>query len=628
MKFLNSLMMLIPILGIGKLASAQCTTGTLYPNAFYVAPATQSPVVIISDAYTGEYSIISEVAASTSYRFTSSVATDYFTVVDNSTLAVMGSGVSPLIVTTTSTNNLRVYRHSNSLCATQSLDRTISIGCSSCPATLPVNDNACGAITIPVTLGAPTNRISGYMGGATLSSGTPAGGATCATDVSPDIWFKFVAPASGNVTLQMFYPSNPAISYVDPSLSVYTGGDPCSGNLTTYVNCNDDENTSGNIYTPLIALTALTGGSTYYVKVTKYLGSTDKMIIAAFEPSLLPITSLTACQNTVVNISATSNNLWGAVPVVDASGNRICNIFPQGNTMGNVNISTNVNTGPVRQDGNGKYYLNRSFTITPTTQPTTPVDLNFFITTSDFTTLQAVDPTLTAITSLNTTKNQKSCGLQPSTGPVITNFGGAAYSTLGYILGLTTTSFSTFYLHTGTIPLPVNIISFDAKATRDEQVKTVWNVEGESDVKQYIIQKSVDNKTWSDIGIVKAVESNVYDFLDAKPGNGRFYYRIAVVDNNESISYSQVRIVNLGTSVGNLSLFPNPATDLIFIDGSADKKVSVTFFDALGKTVYVTTTDGNSLKNQGIDISKLNPGSYSVQIKGENDFTTMRFVKQ
>ncbi|MBK6373829.1 MAG: hypothetical protein IPF67_11810 [Saprospiraceae bacterium] len=79
------------------------------------------------------------------------------------------------------------------------------------------------------------------------------------------------------------------------------------------------------------------------------------------------------------------------------------------------------------------------------------------------------------------------------------------------------TSFSTFYLHGGLVPLPVNILSFDAKSLNNKTVQLTWNVAAEVDVKEYIVERSNDNRNWSAIGTVKASQKSTYGFNDNSP---------------------------------------------------------------------------------------------------------------
>ena len=77
-----------------------------------------------------------------------------------------------------------------------------------------------------------------------------------------------------------------------------------------------------------------------------------------------------------------------------------------------------------------------------------------------------------------------------------------------------------------------------------------------------------------------------------------------------------------------ISLFPNPASDLITIHAS-----NYSYFDAykimdLNGRVIIEDAFGNNNGNAIIDISNLNNGFYIVNLLGENEFSTATFIKK
>ncbi|WP_445748917.1 T9SS type A sorting domain-containing protein [Polaribacter sp.] len=73
-----------------------------------------------------------------------------------------------------------------------------------------------------------------------------------------------------------------------------------------------------------------------------------------------------------------------------------------------------------------------------------------------------------------------------------------------------------------------------------------------------------------------------------------------------------------------ISVFPNPANDLLQLRGIENTKISqVTISNVLGKKVLATS----NLKNNSIDISNLNAGIYILSISSENSQKRMKFIK-
>ncbi len=187
---------------------------------------------------------------------------------------------------------------------------------------------------------------------------------------------------------------------------------------------------------------------------------------------------------------------------------------------------------------------------------------------------------------------------------------------------------STFNISaSGSTALPVTILSFNAKAVNEKSVNLTWNVADEINVKEYIVERSNDNASWTAIGSVNATQKPAYAFNDNSPLKGINYYRLAIKDLNASVAFSQVRSVNFSGRAG-LTLYPNPSNDRIFVSGSTDKNVVISVYNEVGQIVNTLSTSGETISGHGIDVSKLLPGAYSIQIKGEASVNTMRFIKQ
>ena len=154
----------------GSFACAQCIATTKFPASNYTIPASCTPYTITASNYAGEYNEGATPAASTTYVFTSSVATDWLTITDGSN-NVIQFGNTPQTITTSSTPpaQLRCHVHTNSGCGTQNSNRTTKITCTSCsgpgaPACPTLTSPANGATSIvllpTLTWGVATNAVS------------------------------------------------------------------------------------------------------------------------------------------------------------------------------------------------------------------------------------------------------------------------------------------------------------------------------------------------------------------------------------------------------------------------------------------------------------------------------------
>ncbi len=165
------------------------------------------------------------------------------------------------------------------------------------PITTP--DDCIGAEPLPVGDGSCTDPVIGTNDNAT-DSGIPH---SCAFYVDNDVWFSFVAPQSGEVTIE----TSEDIAAFDTGVSIY---DACGG---TELYCDDDGATTPGNYS-LIVATGLTPGQTYYVAVWEYGGGTvGTFNICAWDPNPTctppadPVLDIVdnACPVTTGSISAT-----------------------------------------------------------------------------------------------------------------------------------------------------------------------------------------------------------------------------------------------------------------------------------------------------------------------------------
>jgi len=490
----------------------------------------------------------------------------------------------------------------------------------------PVNDECATAIVLTATNGLPTSIVVGDVGGATASVGVPTG--SCSTFSNTlDVWYTFNVPASGSALVELFAVGGTSNGDNDYSLQAFSGS---CGSLV-YVSCDEDgsDYPTPSDYLPSLSLSAQTPGNPIYLRVRKSTSSSqNKFSIGVSDPTVLIPIATGECLPSSVTISPASGNAFRFVPLLDASGGIVAEVYPYGQDLGVVSSSVHHNVGAVRTDGNGIKYMDVDHKISVTIQPTVAVDIALYVSASDLSLLMAADPAVTGIGDIKTTKTDNACGSNPSTGgTLLSNYASFTRTDGVAAVAFSPASFSNFYLHGGLTPLPVNILSFDAKALNNKTVQLTWNVAAEVDVKEYIVERSNDNRNWSAIGTVKASQKSTYGFNDNSPVSGVNYYRLAVKDVNASVAYSDIRTVNF-SGKGNMALYPNPANNTLYVSGTDDKNVVVSIYNEVGQIVNTLSSNGETIRTGGIDVSQLLPGAYSIQVKGESGLTTMRFVKQ
>ncbi len=105
-----------------------------------------------------------------------------------------------------------------------------------------------------------------------------------------------------------------------------------------------------------------------------------------------------------------------------------------------------------------------------------------------------------------------------------------------------------------------------------KNVAVNWTTANEVDVRHFNIQRSINKKDFINVGKVLAnnKSSNEYGFIDdirsVELGIRNLYYRIESVDKDGRKQYSEIRNVTLGNRDGGLSVYPNPAKDVVTVE--------------------------------------------------------------
>ena len=111
-------------------------------------------------------------------------------------------------------------------------------------------------------------------------------------------------------------------------------------------------------------------------------------------------------------------------------------------------------------------------------------------------------------------------------------------------------------------PLPVTITNVKAY-TKNESIAVEWNVENETGIKNYTVEKSPDGTTGFVPSHVIAANNvalaNNYTWLDGQPLAGYNYYRIKSMAIDGRVQYSKVVSVWEGDSKSGISVYPNPS---------------------------------------------------------------------
>lgn len=135
--------------------------------------------------------------------------------------------------------------------------------------------------------------------------------------------------------------------------------------------------------------------------------------------------------------------------------------------------------------------------------------------------------------------------------------------------------------------LPVEWLSFTGQWV-DKTAQLNWQTATESGSGYFDVERHNMTGGWQAIGQVAAAGESLtpmsYDFLDGEPGAANpILYRLRQVDLDGSFTYSEVISLARRAAEGDITLYPNPARDYLFVEGLPAGTFTIT--DVAGREV-------------------------------------------
>jgi hypothetical protein len=172
-------------------------------------------------------------------------------------------------------------------------------------------------------------------------------------------------------------------------------------------------------------------------------------------------------------------------------------------------------------------------------------------------------------------------------------------------------AFSDFAIGRGVAVLSVDLLDFKAKPV-GKTAELTWKVANEKDFDNYTIEFSTDGMKFVEIGKVKAANLNTYKFIHNTPSVGVNYYRLKMINDDETYTFSNIEAVLISDKEDiNILVYPNPAVNEISILSNSEIEF-VKIYDALSREII--NTEVNSL-TKTLDISTLAKGTYVLMFE-------------
>ncbi len=181
--------------------------------------------------------------------------------------------------------------------------------------------------------------------------------------------------------------------------------------------------------------------------------------------------------------------------------------------------------------------------------------------------------------------------------------------------------------------LPVTYEFFTA-AVDGENVQLKWKTSSEINAATFYLERASLGNSFKTIAERRATGAySQYSYIDEKPGNGTWYYRIRQVDLDGTAKYSEVKAVNITVSAGlKLKLLSNPVRNNIGLLFSApvNEKLNLRITDISGRLLHTRTINGEGQTRFFVDLSdkQISNGVYFLEVTTGKQKFIERIIKQ
>ncbi len=180
--------------------------------------------------------------------------------------------------------------------------------------------------------------------------------------------------------------------------------------------------------------------------------------------------------------------------------------------------------------------------------------------------------------------------------------------------------------------LPVSLAYFDA-ALAEGAVQLDWQVAEQVNSSHFEVERMGADRQKIILGTVPVEEEagSIYRWTDTNPLPGQNYYRLKMVDNDGSFSYSKIVSVRHDPGKLLLKVYPNPAVNKVsadlFMPAPAGGYADLQVYNMTGLMVFekreMTSYGVNSIS---LDTKGLSPGMYILKVRHGDSSDDARFV--
>lgn len=179
-------------------------------------------------------------------------------------------------------------------------------------------------------------------------------------------------------------------------------------------------------------------------------------------------------------------------------------------------------------------------------------------------------------------------------------------------------------------PLPVNLISFNAKATANGALLE-WKTATERNNAAYHIYRATNGGSFMKIGEVKgngnSNKVNVYQYIDYKPMIGVNYYQLYQIDDHGDQHDLGIRDLNFSVDGAQVIAYPNPTSDVLTVTFPPNSYQHLEVIDMNGKRLQKLPIKPSETSIK-LNLSDYPTGVYFIRLIGNAMVNTHKIIKK
>jgi hypothetical protein len=182
-------------------------------------------------------------------------------------------------------------------------------------------------------------------------------------------------------------------------------------------------------------------------------------------------------------------------------------------------------------------------------------------------------------------------------------------------------------------PLPVVLTKFTVTKGEHNTAALNWSTGSETNSLSFEVERSATGKNWGTVAIVEAkgqsTQTIPYHYTDITPRNGANVYRLKMIDQDKSFTYSNLVSLEFITTVKTV-IYPNPTVDRLTLDVDDMGTIArVQLNNMAGKSVFDQIRTPSANVSGSFSMKDMAAGIYIVRITKTNGETdSVKILKQ